>query len=466
MNFRIVLFVCVTMILAKAHLSQAVMPFDAIRTNEQRRGQLDRKLSYPWFSERRLSRTTNSLFDKVTPHLEMGQKRDKTPVPEDPEARMTSIEIITGRGYPAETYSVVTEDGYILELHRIPRGKGHAADSRAHGKPILLQHGFLGSSADWLISPTDRNLAFQLADLGYDIWISNARGNTYSRKHQRLDPSEEAFWNFSWDEMGRYDIPAVIHFILARNGRPEMKLSYIGYSMGASMFFVAMIAHPELNSKIEVMIALGPASSLANIQSPVIRAIAPFVKHIEFLFRIARVRNFMFNDMPFNRVRAMFCRKNYLRAAMCRNVLFLLVGHDNGHFDLNLLPVIDGHLPAGTSVRTLSHFVMNHLSDKLFEGENFSPYDYGLLGNIRRYGTPRRPPYDLSKVTVPVYLFYGASDYLSTSKDVTWLSQRLPNVKELIKVDDTHYNHFDFLWAKDNNRLIYNKMFSILPPPT
>lgn len=81
--------------------------------------------------------------------------------------------------------------------------------------------------------------------------------------------------------MGRYDIPAVIHFILARNGRPEMKLSYIGYSMGASMFFVAMIAHPELNSKIEVMIALGPASSLANIQSPVIRAIAPFVKHIE-----------------------------------------------------------------------------------------------------------------------------------------------------------------------------------------
>lgn len=91
MNFRIVLFVCVTMILAKAHLSQAVMPFDAIRTNEQRRGQLDRKLSYPWFSERRLSRTTNSLFDKVTPHLEMGQKRDKTPVPEDPEARMTSV---------------------------------------------------------------------------------------------------------------------------------------------------------------------------------------------------------------------------------------------------------------------------------------------------------------------------------------------------------------------------------------
>ncbi|XP_057375196.1 lipase 3-like [Daphnia carinata] len=438
-----------------------VMPVDALRTNRQRRGLFNRKPSYSWFSDQWLSRAANALFDKNTSYLEMGQTRNKTPVPEDPEARMTSIEIITGRGYPAETYSVVTEDGYILELHRIPHGKNSAADSRPRGKPILFQHGFLGSSADWLISPTDRNLAFQLADLGYDIWISNARGNTYSRKHERFDPSQEAFWNFSWDEMGKYDIPAVIQFILARNGRPEMKLIYIGYSMGASMFFVAMVAHPELNSKIELMIALAPAASLANIASPVLRAIAPFGKHIEFLFRIARVRNFMFNDMPFNRVRAMFCRKSYLRAAMCLNVLFLLVGHDNGHFDLNLLPVIDGHIPAGTSVRTLSHFVMNHLS-----GENFSPYDYGLFGNIQRYGTPKRPPYDLSKVIAPVYLFYGASDYLSTSKDVIWLSQRLPNVKQLIKIKDTHYNHFDFLWAKDNNRLIYSKIFSILPPPT
>ncbi len=31
--------------------------------------------------------------------------------------------MITKNGYPAETHTVTTEDGYILEIHRIPFGK-------------------------------------------------------------------------------------------------------------------------------------------------------------------------------------------------------------------------------------------------------------------------------------------------------------------------------------------------------
>jgi len=48
---------------------------------------------------------------------------------------------------------------------------------------------------------TDRSLfnvstAMQLADAGYDVWLANCRGNTYSRKHVSMTSKQRAFWDF------------------------------------------------------------------------------------------------------------------------------------------------------------------------------------------------------------------------------------------------------------------------------
>ena len=51
-----------------------------------------------------------------------------------------------------------------------------------------------------------------------------------------------------WDEMGYYDIPATINYILATTGWP--KLSYVGHSLGCGVFFIAMATHPKLNAKV------------------------------------------------------------------------------------------------------------------------------------------------------------------------------------------------------------------------
>lgn len=60
-------------------------------------------------------------------------------------------------GYPVEKHKVTTEDGYILTIFRIPHGK-NSEDSFEKRPPVVLQHGLLCSSDDWLLSGPERSL--------------------------------------------------------------------------------------------------------------------------------------------------------------------------------------------------------------------------------------------------------------------------------------------------------------------
>ena len=44
------------------------------------------------------------------------------------------------------------------------------------------------------------------------------------------------------------------------------------------------------------------------------------------------------------------------------------------------------------------------------DSQVFQAFDYGKKENLERYGTPYPEAYDLSQVTVPVYIFYGEKD--------------------------------------------------------
>ena len=58
-------------------------------------------------------------------------------------------------------------------------------------------------------------VAFIFADAGFDVWMGNFRGNTYSGYKINSKLSKNRFWDFSWDEMALEDLPAMIDYALA-----------------------------------------------------------------------------------------------------------------------------------------------------------------------------------------------------------------------------------------------------------
>lgn len=111
--------------------------------------------------------------------------------------------------------------------------------------------------------------AYILADQGYDVWMGNSRGNTYSRGHEQFLPTDSKYWNFSFHEMGVYDLPATIDYILAATKQP--KIYFLGHSQGTTSFFVMMAIKPEYNDKIFKFAAYAPMAYMANVRSPFIK---------------------------------------------------------------------------------------------------------------------------------------------------------------------------------------------------
>ena len=55
----------------------------------------------------------------------------------------------------------------------------------------------------------------QLVDQGFDLWLHNPRGVKHSNRHERDGEwTQKERWDFTWAEMGYFDVPASIDKIL------------------------------------------------------------------------------------------------------------------------------------------------------------------------------------------------------------------------------------------------------------
>ncbi|XP_044010330.1 lipase 3-like [Aphidius gifuensis] len=171
---------------------------------------------------------------------------------------MLRIELIEKSGYLGEQHNVTTEDGYILTVFRILKSPSEFSN-KSVDKPVIFMLCALPTNSDaWLVRGPKRSLAMQLVDEGYDVWLGNYRGTTYGRSHVKLSPDDKKFWDYSFHEHGYYDVPASIDFVL--NITNQNSLIYIGMSMGTTSIFITLSERPEYNSKIQLVICLGPVA--------------------------------------------------------------------------------------------------------------------------------------------------------------------------------------------------------------
>ncbi|XP_059612669.1 lipase 3-like [Phlebotomus argentipes] len=360
--------------------------------------------------------------------------------------------------YPVESHVVQTADGYLLTMHRIPHGRAEGSGP-APGKPVaFLQHGLLGSSADWVVIGPERALAYLLADADYDVWLGNVRGNTYSRAHKTLDPDREPdreeFWNFSWHEIGVFDLPAMIDYTLGQTN--QNKLSYVGHSQGTTTLFVMLSLCPEYNDVIKSAHALAPVAYCEHLKSPFIRAVAPFVDAIDLITILLGINEFAPSTQMMQMGGELVCRDESPVQEVCSNALFLIAGYDSEQLNRSQLSAIMHNSPAGAATRQLLHYA------QLINSGQFCQFDHGPIGNMEKYGSTDPPNYPLSQITAPIALHYGANDWLAEVVDVEHLRDQLGSLIGTFRVPLDSFNHIDFQYAIDIIELVYDNLIILI----
>lgn len=432
-----------------------------------------------------------------------------------PDAYLDPPEFIRSRKFIPEIHHVVTKDNYILTLHRVINPLV-PPELRHRLKPVFLQHGLFTSSFNFIIA-ADRNndrprfdprdlsrtrplkihtpespwswkyiletfndmtlaklgltkqsdrmhephisdsLAFEMANQGYDVWMGNSRGSTYSLNHTVYDYRYDwRYWDFSFHEMGLYDLPAQLEYVLKRRNRKS--LSYIGHSQGNLAMFVLQSFQPQWANRIKPFIAMAPIAFIPNVYFGSLRIILEALSSIVTPRRLNEILKgqVLPKSQATERALDLVCLPKPT-TIICDAVLSLILGDNIKRANQSLTAVVAHHIPEGTSILNTLHF------GQLVSSGQFRAFDFGPAGNRRRYGSPVNPFYPIKNIRSPDIAFVvGRTDTLSTMSNVGLTRSMLsvPLMDDYI-VPDPVWGHADYMYAIGAGRIANSHMIGL-----
>ncbi|XP_061491385.1 lipase member M-like isoform X2 [Rhineura floridana] len=327
----------------------------------------------------------------------------------NPQESMTPNEIIQYWRYPSEEHEILTDDGYYLLVNRIPYGI-HSPGKTGSRSVVLLVHGILLESRCWIANLPNNSIGFVLADAGYDVWMINTRGTTWSRRHRNLSIDQEEFWDFSFHEIAIYDIPATINFILQKT--KQEKLYFIGHSQGGTSGFIAFSVLPHLAKKIKLVMTFAPVYTLVGVNGPVLT----FLILPEGLITLMwGKKEFVFLNNEARTLTSKLCSYAVIDK-ICLRIIFLTVGCNPNNLNV------------------------------VFQSKELKYFDYGSK-NKAVYNMTTPPFYNIEDMVVPTALWNAGNDKMVDKKDIELLLPRITNLVFHKYIPD--WQHSDFMWGID-----------------
>ena len=357
---------------------------------------------------------------------------------------------ISNLGLDLEEETVTTEDRYVNTMWRLTSKD----PNNRNGKSVIMQHGLLDGAFSFLILAED-SLPKKLCDEGYVVYLPYIRGTQFSRSHLDYDSGlTSKYWDFSFDHMAAYDVPANINFVKNRDG--VEKVYYIGHSQGSLTFFLAYMNNPEFMEKnIAKFIALGTVPNVNNAPHFLIKL---FDK--SKILNLIPVKNFLTLPKEVGQVFVPLCTSK--AKFLCNSILSLAFSgtHETGRIDYDRLGKnIFLYEPGGTSLQNMKHWI------QIYKAKRAQKYDYGLVENLKHYGQTTPPVYDLKKMkgySIPSLMTISDADPFANPQDTLDFVDNIENKKVVNILSLTNYNHIDYFWADSAVQEIFPKVMDFL----
>ena len=422
------------------------------------------------------------------------------------EMNQTLENIVERHGYKLLVYHVITEDGYILDLHRVvPKNfieyfsnnndynndndtnmnivtdinnnnntnkpfirqhNFHINQSYARGRqPVIVLHGFLSSSIEFFINnfyQKDGRDNFGLALLAtnrYDVWLPNLRGNGVSNAHISINNTETKFWEFSLDEMAEYDLPAVIDVIVNETGH-QNNINFVGRGTGGAIGLAMASLLPQVGQKLRTLVAWAPTVYVNWWKSRF-----NFLTYFTPLLMIPG--KYRYDCRSLANIINEICTWKLINDPSC---LYKAMYGQTNRMNVTRIPVIEHYGHSSTSNWFCAH------TDQISNRDRFIRFDYYCKNrNLQKYNQSTPPDYPLHRLpteTLSVAIFYSYTDNWVSPDNAKRLidelrgyyrskPERAGKLTEVV-VETEQWNHVDYVVGMGAYDLVYKRTIEIL----